>query len=129
LFAVIGPAGSIHVAETFNAMWRQPDMTEEQAKRATAKAVKAAAAISAGNAGGEVLYRKPTVLLLTGMGATWLHEAVKRGDFPAPVRLGARAVGWKKTEINAWLAGRERARANALFAHADPLEAEGREVA
>lgn len=77
----------------------------------------------------ETILRKPDVLRMIGMKQTWLNEAVNRGDFPAPVRLGARAVGWKKTEINAWLAGRERARANALFAHASALEAEGREVA
>jgi len=33
--------------------------------------------------------------------------------FPRPVRLGARAVGWVESEIDAWLAARiERSRAN-----------------
>jgi prophage regulatory protein len=26
--------------------------------------------------------------------------------FPRPVKIGARAVGWVESEINAWLAGR-----------------------
>jgi len=51
----------------------------------------------------ETLLRKPQVLAAIGMKSTWLHEAVRRGDFPKPVRLGARAVGWRKSEIESWL--------------------------
>ena len=29
--------------------------------------------------------------------------------FPKPIRLGVRAVGWRRTEIEQWLASRERA--------------------
>ena len=29
--------------------------------------------------------------------------------FPKPIRLGVRAVGWRKAEIEAWLDTRERA--------------------
>jgi prophage regulatory protein len=82
-------------------------MTEDQAKRAAAKVAKAAAAISAGTTGGEVLYRKPAVLLLTGMGATWLHTEIKAGKFPKPVKLGSRAVAWRRSEVHAWLSSRE----------------------
>ena len=53
------------------------------------------------------ILRKPRVLALIGMRSTWLHEAVKRGDFPAPVKLGARAVGWRRADVEAWLAARE----------------------
>lgn len=84
-------------------------MTEDQTKRAAAKVAKATAAISAGTAGGEVLYRKPAVLLLTGMGPTWLHTEIKAGKFPKPVKIGSRAVAWRKSEIHAWLASREAA--------------------
>jgi prophage regulatory protein len=82
-------------------------MTEDQAKRAAAKVAKATAAISTGSAGGEVLYRKFAVLLLTGMGATWLHAEIKAGRFPKPVKIGARAVAWRRSEIEAWLKSRE----------------------
>ena len=47
------------------------------------------------------ILRKPRVLACIGMGNTWLHEAVKRGDFPAPVKLGARAVGWRRADVEA----------------------------
>lgn len=53
------------------------------------------------------ILRKPRVLACIGMGNTWLHEAVKRGDFPAPVKLGARAVGWRRADVEAWLESRE----------------------
>jgi len=53
------------------------------------------------------ILRKPRVLALIGMRNTWLHEAVKRGDFPAPVKLGTRAVGWRRADVEAWLASRE----------------------
>lgn len=55
----------------------------------------------------ETILRKPQVLAVTGMKSTWLHEAVKRGTFPRPVRLGARAVGWRKSEVETWLKSRE----------------------
>lgn len=57
----------------------------------------------------EEILRKPAVLALVGMKSTWLHEAVKAGEFPAPIRLGARAVGWRRSEVESWLASREKA--------------------
>ena len=55
------------------------------------------------------ILRKPAVLALVGMKNTWLHEAVKRGDFPSPFRLGVRAVGWRRADVEAWLDSREKA--------------------
>jgi len=55
----------------------------------------------------EVILRKPAVLGMIGMRSTWLHEAIKAGIFPKPIRLGARAVGWRRSEIEAWLKSRE----------------------
>ncbi len=53
------------------------------------------------------ILRKPRVLAAIGMGNTWLHEAVKRGYFPAPVKLGVRAVGWRRSDVEGWLASRQ----------------------
>lgn len=53
------------------------------------------------------IWRKPRVLVAISMGNTWLYEAIKRGEFPAPVKLGARAVGWRRSDVEAWLASRE----------------------
>lgn len=53
------------------------------------------------------IWRKPRVLAAISMGNTWLHEAIKRGTFPAPIKLGVRAVGWRRSDVEAWLASRE----------------------
>lgn len=56
----------------------------------------------------EEIWRLPRVVATVGMGRSWIYLAVAEGRFPAPVRLGARAVGWRRTELEAWLASRER---------------------
>lgn len=53
------------------------------------------------------ILRKPRVLAIIGIGNTSLYAAIKRGDFPAPVKLGARAVGWRRSDVENWLASRE----------------------
>ena len=53
------------------------------------------------------ILRKPAVLALVGMKNTWLHVSVKAGRFPAPVALGARAVGWRRADVEAWMASLE----------------------
>ena len=53
------------------------------------------------------ILRKARVLALIGIGNTSLYEAIKRGDFPAPVKLGVRAVGWRRSDIENWLDSRE----------------------
>ena len=55
------------------------------------------------------IIRKAQVLELVGMKSTWLHERVKAGEFPRPVRLGERAVGWRQSDVEAWLESREHA--------------------
>jgi len=56
----------------------------------------------------EQIWRLPRVLAATGMGRSWIYKAISDGQFPTPVRLGARAVGWKRTEVEAWLKDRPR---------------------
>ena len=36
------------------------------------------------------------------------HTARRTPDFPAPVQLSARAIGWRRSELLAWLDGRPR---------------------
>lgn len=45
-----------------------------------------------------------------------IYLKVSRGEFPQPINLGARAVGWLESDIDAWITeridkGRERASA------------------
>lgn len=55
---------------------------------------------------GEEIWRLPRVIATVGMGRSWIYLAVAQGRFPAQVRLGARAVGWKRSQIEAWLDSR-----------------------
>jgi len=50
--------------------------------------------------------RLPEVLLRTGKRRTSLLHAVRRGDFPRPIHLGPRAIGFVETEVEAWIDAR-----------------------
>lgn len=56
----------------------------------------------------EEIWRLPRVIATVGMGRSWIYLTIAEGNFPAPIRLGARAVGWKRSEIEAWLDNRIR---------------------
>ena len=45
----------------------------------------------------------------TSLSKASVYRLLHAGDFPQPVRLGERAVGWRAEEIDEWLASRERA--------------------
>ena len=47
--------------------------------------------------------RLPEVINRTGYRRTSIYQKVAEGTFPAPVKLGPRAVGWLSTEIDAWI--------------------------
>lgn len=46
------------------------------------------------------------VKALTGLSRSWIYEAIRRGDFPAAIPIGARAVAWDSKAIAAWQARR-----------------------
>jgi prophage regulatory protein len=50
------------------------------------------------------------VLDIVGVKKSALYQWIKDGKFPAPVRLGPRAVGWRQADIEEWLASRESTR-------------------
>jgi prophage regulatory protein len=58
------------------------------------------------------LLRRKQVLEMIGMGRTALVEAVKRGDFPAPIVLfeHGRSLVWDADEVEAWIEARFAAR-------------------
>ena len=49
------------------------------------------------------ILRIPEVCHLTGLGKSTVYKKLSEGSFPAPVRLGPRAVGWRTGDIFAWL--------------------------
>lgn len=45
---------------------------------------------------------------LTGYKPTRLREMVAAGEFPAPIQLGPRALGWYEADVIAWQSSRQR---------------------
>lgn len=57
------------------------------------------------------ILRLPKVLeVCGGVGRSTLYDWMKKGDFPKPIKLGVRAVGWPEAEIEDWLESREAER-------------------
>lgn len=50
------------------------------------------------------ILRLPTVKTRTGLSRSTIYNRMKEGDFPKPIRLGPRAVGWLENEVDAWIA-------------------------
>jgi prophage regulatory protein len=38
----------------------------------------------------------------TGLGRSTIYRLIAANQFPAPVRLTGRAVGWRSTDIDRW---------------------------
>lgn len=68
----------------------------------------------------ERLLRRPEVLSTTGMATSTLYDAMARGAFPRPVKIGLRAVGWPESDVKRWLDDRKAERE----ADASPLVAD-----
>nr|WP_246035904.1 AlpA family transcriptional regulator [Aliishimia ponticola] len=55
----------------------------------------------------ERLIRRPEVEARTGLSRSTLYDWMKRGEFPQPVKLGARLVAWRESDVTEWLESRE----------------------
>ena len=49
------------------------------------------------------ILRMPEVEARTGLSARSIRRLVARGDFPPPIRLSSRTVGWLESDVDAWL--------------------------
>ncbi len=50
------------------------------------------------------IQRLPTVTARTGLPRSSIYRKISRGEFPKPIALGARSVGWLSSDIDAWIA-------------------------
>ena len=57
----------------------------------------------------ERILRRDAVLDRVGFSYSTLRRKVKAGEFPQPIRLGPRMIGWWEFEVGEWLDSRERA--------------------
>ena len=53
------------------------------------------------------ILRLPAVIARTGLRRSSIYLRIKRGEF-RPIRLGPRAIGFLGSEIDSWIASRER---------------------
>jgi prophage regulatory protein len=53
--------------------------------------------------------RLPAVIERTGLSRSTIYEMVERGDFPKPVKIGARAIAWPVSSLETWAAERMEA--------------------
>lgn len=54
----------------------------------------------------EKLLRLPDVCAAVGMRKGGIYKAIREGRFPAPVKLGERAVAWPASAVQNWIAAR-----------------------
>jgi len=52
------------------------------------------------------ILRLPAVCSRCGLSRSSIYLKIANGDFPRPISLGARAVGWIASEVDSWLADR-----------------------
>jgi prophage regulatory protein len=55
------------------------------------------------------LLRLPAVMRLTGLGRSTIYRLVAEQRFPGPVRLAARAVAWRRSDLELWSESRPAA--------------------
>jgi len=48
--------------------------------------------------------RLPAVKGITGLSRSTIYLRISKNEFPAPISLGGRAVGWVDGDIENWLA-------------------------
>ena len=63
------------------------------------------------------LMRLTEVIKDTGLGRSSIYKRIAQGEFPKPVPLGGRAVGWVSDEIEAWILERIEERDGREVAH------------
>lgn len=51
------------------------------------------------------LIRSKEVQVITGLPKSSLHNMARTGRFPRPLKLGARAVAWRESDVAEWIAG------------------------
>lgn len=90
---------------------RQPFPSAQLAAKKMPQSQKSAEASHNGTADDldDVIFlRLPEVKAVTGLSKTSLYALIREKSFPAPVRLGRRAVAWVRSEVKQWAAERVR---------------------
>lgn len=57
----------------------------------------------------QTIIRLPQTKQRTGLSRSTLYSLIKEGKFPAPIQLGARAVGWLESDVSEFIESRVKA--------------------
>lgn len=60
----------------------------------------------------ERIIRLPEVKSTVGLSTTTIYRLIKAGEFPAQIKLGQHASGWRESEVQAWIRARAGQSAN-----------------
>lgn len=52
------------------------------------------------------LLRLPAVMARIGYGRSKVYDMIGKGEFPSPIKMGARTVAWPSDQIDEWIAQR-----------------------
>lgn len=52
------------------------------------------------------ILRRREVEHRVGLSRSTLYYRMQRGEFPQPVQLGPRAVGWREADVDEWIRSR-----------------------
>ena len=55
------------------------------------------------------ILRLPEVVARSGLSRASVYNLMAKGRFPKSIKLSERAVGWRESDIDTWLAGRQEA--------------------
>lgn len=53
-----------------------------------------------------IILRRKAVEARTGLCRSSIYQKMASGDFPKPISLGLRAVGWLEEDVSEWIASR-----------------------
>jgi len=55
-----------------------------------------------------IVIRLKDVMKMLSVSRSMVYSLMGTGDFPKPLQLGPRAIGWIPSEISAWVESRDR---------------------
>lgn len=55
------------------------------------------------------IVRLPEAVNITGLGRGSIYRLMKLGKFPRQIKLSERAIGWRESDLAAWLESRQEA--------------------
>ncbi len=93
-------------AQNIETATRKRGRPRDTVEKRNAKIVKRLAAIPQDT---DRLLRIDAVLELVTMSRAWAYDAMKKGEFPAGVKISARTRGWTVSSILSWIEQRQAA--------------------